>query len=110
MIKLKEIARTLESLAPLSFQESYDNSGLQVGDPEVEITGALITIDVTPEVIEEAAGLGFNLVVSHHPVIFGGLKSLTGRTAPQSASSPWPSRRALPSTAVTPISMPSLGG
>ncbi len=83
MIQLKEIARTLECLAPLSFQESYDNSGLQVGDPEMEITGILVTLDVTEQVIGEAARLGFNLVVSHHPVIFGGLKSLTPRSAPE---------------------------
>ncbi len=81
MIKLKEITRTLERLAPLSFQESYDNSGLQVGDPEMEINGILITLDVTEEVVEEAAVSGFNLILSHHPVIFGGLKSLTGRSA-----------------------------
>ena len=81
MIKLKEITRTLERLAPLSFQESYDNSGLQVGDPEMEINGILITLDVTEEVVEEAAVSGFNLILSHHPVIFGGLKSLTGHTA-----------------------------
>ena len=83
MIQLKEITRTLESLAPLSLQESYDNSGLQVGDPRMEINGILITLDVTEEVIEEAAALGFNLVLSHHPVIFGGLKSLTGHTSAQ---------------------------
>ena len=83
MIQLKEITRFLEEVAPLSFQESYDNSGLQVGDREMEVTGILITLDVTEQVIEEAAGLGFNLVVSHHPVIFGGLKSLTGRSAPE---------------------------
>ncbi|MEN8157727.1 MAG: Nif3-like dinuclear metal center hexameric protein [Bacteroidota bacterium] len=82
-MKLKEITGAMESLAPLSFQESYDNSGLQVGDPESEVTGILIALDVTEGVIDEAAGLGFNLVVSHHPVIFGGLKSLTGRTAPE---------------------------
>ncbi len=81
MIQLKEIIGTLEKVAPLSFQESYDNSGLQVGDPELEVTGALVTLDVTEAVIDEAARLGLNLVVSHHPVIFGGLKSLTGRTA-----------------------------
>lgn len=83
MIKLKEIAGALEDLAPLSFQESYDNSGLQVGNPEMEVTGILVTLDITEEVVEEAARLGFNLVVSHHPVIFGGLKSLTGRTVPE---------------------------
>ena len=81
MIHIKEITRTLESLAPLSFQESYDNSGLQVGDPDMEITGILITLDVTEQVLDEAAGLGFNLVLSHHPVIFGGLKSVTGSSA-----------------------------
>ncbi|MCP4313979.1 MAG: Nif3-like dinuclear metal center hexameric protein [Bacteroidetes bacterium] len=83
MIKLKQIAGALERLAPLSFQESYDNSGIQVGDPAMEITGILITLDVTEEVVEEAVRLGFNLIISHHPVIFGGLKSLTGRTAPE---------------------------
>ena len=81
MIPLKEIAGTLERLAPLSFQESYDNAGLQIGDPGMEVTGVLITLDVTEEVLEEAERLGFNLVVSHHPVIFGGLKSVTGRSA-----------------------------
>jgi len=81
MIQIKEIKSYLESLAPLSFQESYDNSGLQVGEPGMEVTGILITLDVTEEVLLEAERLGFNLVVSHHPVIFGGLKSLTGRNA-----------------------------
>jgi len=80
MIRLKEITSTLERLAPLSFQESYDNAGLQVGDPEMEVTGVLITLDVTEAVLQEAEKLGFNLVVSHHPVIFGGLKSLTGKS------------------------------
>ncbi len=83
MIQLKEITRTMESLAPLSFQESYDNSGLQVGDHEMEVSGILITLDVTEEVLREAENLGFNLVISHHPVIFGGLNSLTGRNAPE---------------------------
>ena len=81
MIELKKITRTLELLAPLSFQESYDNSGLQVGDPQMQVSGILIALDVTEEVVEEAVRLGFNLILSHHPVIFGGLKSLTGRTA-----------------------------
>ncbi len=83
MIKLKKITRTMERLAPLSFQESYDNSGLQLGDPEMEVNGILITLDVTEGVVEEAAELGYNLIISHHPVIFGGLKSITGRTAPE---------------------------
>ena len=81
MIKLKDITGYLEGLAPLSYQESYDNSGLQVGEHDMEITGILITLDVTEEVLLEAERLGFNLVVSHHPVIFSGLKSLTGKNA-----------------------------
>ena len=83
MIKLKKITGVLERQAPLSLQESYDNSGLQVGDPEMEISGILIALDVTEELLEEAVRLGFNLIISHHPVIFNGLKSLTGRTAPE---------------------------
>jgi len=83
MIQLKEITGYLESLAPVSFQESYDNSGLQVGDPGMEVSGILVTLDVTEEVVDEAAGLGFNLIISHHPVIFGKLTSVTSRTAPE---------------------------
>jgi dinuclear metal center YbgI/SA1388 family protein len=83
MILLQDITSYLESLAPRSYQESYDNSGLQVGDPSMEINGILITLDVTEEVVREASALGYNLVLSHHPVIFGGLHSITGRTAPE---------------------------
>ena len=79
MITLNEITSTLERLAPLSYQESYDNAGLQVGNPDMEVTGILITLDVTEAVLEEAENLGFNLVLSHHPVIFGNLKSITGK-------------------------------
>ena len=81
MIQLREIITALERVAPLSLQESYDNSGLQVGDREMEVSGILVTLDVTEEILLEAEKLGFNLVVSHHPVIFGGLKSITGKNA-----------------------------
>jgi dinuclear metal center YbgI/SA1388 family protein len=81
MIRLREIITALEVEAPLSLQESYDNSGLQVGDREMEVSGILVTLDVTEEVLWEAEKLGFNLVISHHPVIFGGLKSITGKNA-----------------------------
>ena len=81
MIQLREIITALEVVAPLSLQESYDNSGLQVGDREMEVTGILVTLDVTEEVLSEAEKLGFNLVVSHHPVIFGEVKSITGKNA-----------------------------
>ncbi len=80
MIRLSAITGYLEGLAPLSLQESYDNSGLQVGDPGMDVTGVLVVLDVSEEVLLEAEKLGFNLVVSHHPVIFGGLKSITGRS------------------------------
>ena len=77
---IKEITASLEKLAPLMYQESYDNSGLQVGNYSMEVTGALVTLDVTEEVIDEAIAKGLNLVIAHHPLIFGGLKSITGKS------------------------------
>ncbi len=79
-MKLKKITAFLERQAPLLYQESYDNSGLQVGNYDMEVNGALVTLDITEEVVLEAINQGVNLVISHHPVIFGGLKSLTGKT------------------------------
>jgi dinuclear metal center YbgI/SA1388 family protein len=79
MTKIKEITGLLEQLAPLSFQESYDNAGLQTGNPEEEVTGVLVTLDCTLEVIQEALAHNCNLIVAHHPVIFRPLKGLTGR-------------------------------
>lgn len=76
-MKLSEICHYLESVAPLPHQESYDNSGLLVGDPEMECTGGLLTLDVTPAVMEEASRRGCNLVIAHHPFIFKGIKRLT---------------------------------
>jgi len=61
------------------YQESYDNSGLQVGEPAMEINGALVTLDVTEAVIDEAIAAGYNLVIAHHPLIFGGIRSVTGK-------------------------------
>jgi len=78
-MKIKEIAAFFEKLAPLMYQESYDNSGLQLGDYSRDVKGALITLDVTEEVIDEAIEKGLDLIISHHPVIFGGVKSLTGK-------------------------------
>ncbi len=78
-MRLKEITAFIEKLAPLMYQESYDNSGLQVGDYNAEITGALVTLDITPEVMDEAIEKGLNLVIGHHPLIFGGIKSITGK-------------------------------
>ncbi len=82
-MKVKEISSYIESFAPLDYQESYDNAGLQTGDPEQEIQAALLCIDVTEEVLREAEKLGAGLIISHHPVIFGGLKKLTGASYPE---------------------------
>ena len=80
-MKLSYIISALEAYAPRSLQEKWDNTGLQIGLPEgADCTGALLCVDVTPEIIREAARRGRNLVISHHPLIFKGLKSLTGRT------------------------------
>jgi dinuclear metal center YbgI/SA1388 family protein len=77
-MKVKDICSYLDSRIPLSFQESYDNSGLQVGDPEKEIDSAIVTFDVTEDVIDEAINKGCGLIVSHHPVIFDRIKKLSG--------------------------------
>jgi dinuclear metal center YbgI/SA1388 family protein len=77
-MKLKELCSYLDSAVPLSFQEGYDNSGLQVGLPEKEISSALITLDVTESVLDEAGNKGCDIIISHHPVIFNGIKRLTG--------------------------------
>ncbi|HEY6161971.1 MAG TPA: Nif3-like dinuclear metal center hexameric protein [Bacteroidia bacterium] len=79
MLRIKDITSYLESIAPLSLQESYDNAGLIVGDPFAKVTGALICLDSTEEVIAEAIKNKCNLVIAHHPIIFGGLKKLNGK-------------------------------
>lgn len=83
MAKVKDIAEAIEDFAPKNLQESYDNAGLQVGDPNLEVTAALLCLDVTEEVLKEAKERECNLIVSHHPLIFHGLKSLTGADATQ---------------------------
>lgn len=77
---LSQITDFLNSRFPLSLQESYDNCGLLAGNPDTEIKGVLICIDVTDEVMDEANVKNCNLIVSHHPLIFTGIKSLTGQT------------------------------
>jgi len=77
-MKIKEITDFLEGYAPLHYQESYDNSGLIVGDTNTEVRGALITLDCTEGVIDEAISRNCNLVIAHHPIIFAGLKKLNG--------------------------------
>ena len=80
-MKLRELIRYFDREIPLSFQEDYDNSGLQVGDPDQEVNSALLALDVTEDVLEEAIKKGCDLIVSHHPLIFKPLKRLTGKTA-----------------------------
>ena len=77
-MKIKQVTNFLENIAPLEYQENYDNCGLIVGDAKVEVKGALITLDCTEAVIDEAIATGCNLVIAHHPIIFSGLKKLNG--------------------------------
>ena len=77
-MQLRTIIDALERWAPRELQESYDNCGLQVGDPSAEITSVLVCLDCTPAVVDEAVAKGCQLIISHHPVIFKGLKSMAG--------------------------------
>ena len=79
-MKVKEVLSALEQFAPLPLQESWDNAGLQVGLTEAEVSGALLCLDVTEKIIDEAIGKGCNLVVSHHPLLFRGLKTISDLT------------------------------
>jgi dinuclear metal center YbgI/SA1388 family protein len=73
---IREIKQVLEQFAPLELQEEYDNTGLLIGNPDTEISKVLITLDITDEVLDEALQNNCNLVISHHPLIFKGLKRL----------------------------------
>lgn len=78
-MRIQEIISFLENIAPPVLQESYDNAGLITGSPSWESTGAIIALDATEEVIMEAVQKGFNLVIAHHPIVFTGLKKITGK-------------------------------
>src|SRR5665647_805339 len=80
---VKSICELIEEVAPLALQESYDNAGLLIGDSQMEVTSVLVCIDITEEVIEEAIRKKCNLIISHHPLIFNGLKRLTGQNEVQ---------------------------
>ena len=79
-MKIREITDAIEQYAPLRLQEEWDNAGIQVGDPDADITGVLLCTDATEAVVAEAIERGFNLVIAHHPLIFRGLKKIMGRT------------------------------
>ena len=78
MTKINEIVQLLDKFAPPIYSEDYDNVGLLVGDRNAEIKSVLITLDITEEVVAEAVKTGANLIIAHHPIIFRGLKRLTG--------------------------------
>ena len=80
MIIVNDIIKAIESVAPLNWQESYDNAGLQVGGRFQSVSGAVVCLDVTEAVVDEAISMGYNLIVSHHPLLFKGLKSITGNS------------------------------
>lgn len=80
-MKIAEVTRLIEDFAPLDTQESWDNTGMQVGNPQMEATGALLCLDVTEAILDEAIAKRINLIISHHPLLYRGLKSITGRTS-----------------------------
>ncbi len=78
-MKIREVTGFLETVAPPALQENYDNAGLLTGSADWQCTGIICTLDTTEAVVEEAIEHGANLIVSHHPVIFRGLKKITGK-------------------------------
>lgn len=83
MITVSDIAKAIEDYAPKHLQESYDNSGLQIGNPEMPVSAVLLCLDVTEEILAEARRRQCNMIVSHHPLLFSGLKQITGDTPTQ---------------------------
>src|SRR5579872_7384102 len=79
-MKLSLLTAYLESLAPLNYQEDYDNSGLIVGNPDKEVLQALISLDCTEAIVDEAIARSCDIIISHHPIVFRGLKKLNGKT------------------------------
>lgn len=78
-MQIREITSFLENYAPPGSQESYDNCGLLVGSIQTEVTGVLVCLDCTEDILEEAIELGANLIIAHHPLIFKGLKKINGK-------------------------------
>ena len=82
-MRVKDVVSLIEQLAPLHYQESYDNSGLTAGNPNDEVTGIMLCLDVTDAVLEQAHSEGLSMVISHHPLVFKPLKRLTDATRPE---------------------------
>ncbi len=79
MSSIHEVTTLLEKIAPLAYQESYDNAGLIVGNSQEEVKNILVSLDCTEEIVEEAIRRDCNLIVAHHPIVFKGLKKLNGK-------------------------------
>ena len=77
MMKAIDLVRPIEEMAPLHDQEKWDNCGFSVGDPYGEVSKALIALDCTEEVVDEAIGCGADIIITHHPLIFGGVKKIS---------------------------------
>lgn len=84
-MKISRIISAIEEIAPLPLQEDYDNCGLIIGSPDEECSGVLLSVDVTPDTVREAIAEGCNLILSHHPLIFRGLRRLNGTTPAERA-------------------------
>src|SRR5690606_37090544 len=78
-MKITDVIKIIEDYAPLSYQESYDNAGLIVGNKNNLVSGVLICLDCTEEVVQEAIDKKCNLIIAHHPIVFSGLKKLNGK-------------------------------
>ena len=78
MLRIHEIVSAFEAVAPLALQESYDNSGLILGEMGAQVSKALLCLDSTEAVVDEAIAKGCDLIIAHHPIVFGGLKRFTG--------------------------------
>lgn len=94
-MKIRDVATVIEEFAPLQLQETYDNSGLNIGFPDAELTGVLICVDVTEAVVDEAIGHRANLIVSHHPLLFHPLRRIVGADASPTDRRALPDRRHL---------------
>ena len=87
-MKVSDIIAALEALAPLQIQENWDNSGLIIGSPEEEVHGVMVGFDCTKELIQEAVRRGCDMVVTHHPLIFKGIRRIDGNDKFSKFSSP----------------------
>ena len=77
MVKVGDIIKVIEDFAPLSLQEGWDNSGLSIGSPDAPVTSVLLGLDCTPELVDEAVECGADMIITHHPLIFSGLKKIS---------------------------------